>query len=179
MTLAMAAKPAFRQNVELKAKLHDLNQARALAQQLGARHSATLHQCDTYFRVSRGQLKLRETQNESAVLIWYERPAHKFARVSTYYLTPIPEPTPLKESLRLALGVRGQIIKTRELWLYENVRIHLDQIKDIGSLLEFEAVLSDVDDHDHGQSQIQLLRDYFGIEETDLIAESNEAHLAP
>ena len=40
---------------------------------MGAARHGTLLQRDTYFRVPRGRLKLRESDGETAELIYYER----------------------------------------------------------------------------------------------------------
>jgi adenylate cyclase class IV len=38
------------------------------------------------------------------------------------------------------------VVKRRELWLLDNIRIHLDEVERIGNFIEFEAVVDS--DHD-------------------------------
>jgi hypothetical protein len=93
-----------RRNVELKAS--DPNPARSLQASLdiGAQDEGWLKQTDTYFRVPRGRLKLRE-EGDVAWLISYERADETTARESRYRLVPVSDPTGLKEALGDALGV--------------------------------------------------------------------------
>ena len=49
-----------RRNIELKARVADLNAAARAAEALGATRRALLVQTDTYFHARQGRLKLRE-----------------------------------------------------------------------------------------------------------------------
>src|SRR4051794_8194198 len=129
-------------NIEIKAKCNDLAAARRGAKRVGARRVGVLHQVDTYFHVARGRLKLREIRGGGAELIWYVRQNRAAARESNYALVAVEEPGPLKRALAAALGVRSVVRKRRELWMYENVRIHLDEVEGLGRFIEFEAVMS-------------------------------------
>src|SRR4051794_40389645 len=118
----------MKKNIEIKAKCNNLAAARRAAKRVGARRVGGLHQGDTYFHVARGRLKLREIRGAGAEMIWYVRPNRAAARESNYTLVPVEEPGPLKRALAAALGVRSIVRKRRELWIYENVRIHLDEV---------------------------------------------------
>jgi adenylate cyclase class IV len=48
--------------------------------------------------------------------------------------------------------VRGP--QRREIYLYHNVRIHLDEVEDLGTFLEFEAVLGPNVDDALGRAQV-------------------------
>ena len=128
-------------NIELKARLADPDAARAAARRLGARLDATLRQTDTYFVVPHGRLKLREFGSGPAELIFYHRPDSAGWRASDYRLVPVADAGPLRELLSAALGVRGVVRKVREVWLWENVRIHVDQVEGLGTFLEFEVLV--------------------------------------
>ena len=170
--MSKSRKSQARRNVELKAKYEDLEQARTLATALGARFLGVLHQRDTYFAVPKGRLKLRETEKEEAVLIWYDRPNRTDSRLSRYHLVPVQEPDWLKQTLKAALGLRTIVEKKRELYQYRNVRIHLDQVQGLGNFLEFEAVLEPQHRESHGHSLLADLRQLFEISEDDLLAQS-------
>ena len=146
-----------RRNVELKARCADLAAARGVVQQLGARAAGVEVQADTYFRVGHGRLKLREIEGQSAVLIWYARPDADQARISSYYLVPVPEPEALKAALAAALGVRGEVRKRRTIYLWHNVRIHLDKVAGLGNFVEFEAVLGADDDEATAHAHLRQL----------------------
>ena len=52
--------------------------------------------------------------------------------------------TALREMLSASLGNSWSSIKKREIFLYHNVRIHLDEVSGLGTFLEFEAVVTEV-----------------------------------
>ncbi|MBY0527050.1 MAG: class IV adenylate cyclase [Gemmataceae bacterium] len=135
-----------RRNLELKARCTDLDRARAASLQLGATPAGIENQTDTYFQAPIGRLKLREIEGQPAVLVSYDRPNREAARLSIYYLVPVPDAVTMKAALTAALGIRGEVRKRREILLWHNVRIHLDEVADLGRFIEFEAVLSRSED---------------------------------
>jgi len=145
-------------NVELKA--HDPDPARTLARALaaGAEERGLLSQRDTYFAVSRGRLKLREEEPGGATLIAYDRPDEGFERISRYRLVPVAEPEPLREALAAASGVRVVVSKHRRLLRWEAVRIHLDEVSELGSFLELEAVAEPGSDLSTERARVAHLR---------------------
>ena len=67
-------------------------------------------------------------------------------------------------------GVEIVVEKTRLIYFYKNVRIHLDHVKNLGHFLEFEAVLSPENNRKDGQQKIDYLREYLGIKDSELIS---------
>jgi len=159
---------APRSNIELKARVASLEEAREIAQRLATERLADQHQVDTYFHCKQGRLKLREINGERAELIWYDRPDQTEPKASHYCLLPVEDPAAVKQSLIAAFGARHVVDKHREIHLYHNVRIHLDRVADLGDFLEFEAVLGPDVSADEGNSQVQFLREQFSIAEEDL-----------
>jgi adenylate cyclase class 2 len=155
-------------NIELKAVCRDLAAARVAAINLDppVRNDGVRRQIDTYFVVPNGRLKLRETDRGSE-LIWYDRPDQAVTRRSDYRLTPITHPAELKASLAAGLGVRGVVDKTREVLLWHNVRIHLDQVAGLGSFVEFEAVIGAGDEERVGHARIAALCTAMAITRSD------------
>ena len=51
-----------------------------------------------------------------------------------------PEPTTLKDLLRISLGIKTIVKKERSFWLYNNTRIHLDTVEGLGEFVELETV---------------------------------------
>jgi adenylate cyclase class 2 len=164
--------PGMRRNVELKARCHDLAAARAAAERIGTRFEATLHQIDTYFHVPHGRLKLREIDGVRAELIGYERPNETGDRASDYRVVPVTDTAGLKAALAAALGVRGEVRKRRDLLLWRNVRIHLDEVEGLGSFLEFEAVVSPTDNEAASREHLKQLAAALKVSEADRIAVS-------
>src|SRR5688500_12172405 len=162
----------LRRNIELKARCTDLAAARKTALAVGAEGVGTLEQTDTYFRASQGRLKLRETIGKPAELIWYTRPDNTDARGSDYQLVPVPDPDAFKAALAAAMGVRGVVKKRRELLMWHNVRIHLDDVEHLGTFVEFEAVLTDSSDEKTSYERLLTLTDALGIVDADRMATS-------
>lgn len=159
-------------NIEIKARLADLATARRVAQSIATSRLGVQEQTDTYFHCRQGRLKLREIAGQAAQLVAYSRPDQLGPKTSEYILTPVPEPELLKQSLTATLGVRGVVRKRREIYLYHNVRIHLDEVAGRGEFLEFEAVLSPEMTEADGRSQVAELLRVFAIEQTDLLTGS-------
>jgi adenylate cyclase class 2 len=90
--------------------------------------------------VPRGRLKLRESSLSGAQLIPYLRPDDDGPRRADYQVIPVADPAGLKALLSAMLGVHRVVRKRREIWLYENVRIHLDAVEGLGDFMELEAV---------------------------------------
>ena len=165
-------------NIEIKARLADLDAARDTARSIATERLAAQHQIDTYFRCHHGRLKLREIDGLSAELIWYVRPDRQGPKTSDYRLVPVSNPQTLKAALSGALGIRGVVDKRREILLYHNVRIHLDDVVDLGQFLEFEAVLGPEDDTSESRSRLDRLIEQFAIGPEDLLSGSYGEMLA-
>jgi predicted adenylyl cyclase CyaB len=159
-------------NLELKARHPDLRMAAAAVEQLGAQGPTVESQTDTYFRVPNGLLKLREIEGQQAALIWYTRPDRRDARTSTYQLVPVPDPDGLRAALDGALAVRGTVRKRRTIYLWHNVRIHLDEVDGLGTFVEFEAVLSPGEDEATARRRLEELGRVLGIRPEDCLAPS-------
>jgi adenylate cyclase class IV len=148
---------APRRNIELKASDPDPDRSLQASLQMGASDEGWLHQTDTYFRVAHGRLKLRE-EGAVAQLISYERSDETVARESRYRLVPVSDPAGLKDALSDALGVLVIVEKSRRLLLWQGVRIHLDEVRGLGSFIEIEAVAdpaSDLSAEHHRAGQLQ------------------------
>lgn len=157
-------------NIELKARLRDRAAAIAASEAIGARCHGDIHQVDTYFRVPEGRLKLRAATPGRAELIFYRRPDIAGAKGCDYLLEPI---APTAAGLfGEALGVLATVEKTRTLYLWENVRIHLDRVTGLGDFLEFEAVLAEGEEDASGYAKLEHLGNALGIAREDTLAYS-------
>ena len=130
-------------NVELKARDADPDRTLRAALELGAQDHGILEQRDTYFAAREGRLKLREqlaAGERRAELIAYARADEAAARTSTYHLVEVPDAAGTIAALDAALGVTVVVAKRRRLLLWDNVRIHLDDVEGLGRWIELEAV---------------------------------------
>ncbi|XP_032913425.1 uncharacterized protein LOC116995147 [Catharus ustulatus] len=128
-----------------------------------------LLQTDTFFRVPRGRLKLRRTQDGRGELIFYERPDSAGPKLSSFSITPTADPEGLQAVLSQSLGVLGTVHKERLLFLLGQTRLHLDRVQGLGDFLELEVVLRPEQSVQDGQRVAQELLRHFGIQEQDLI----------
>lgn len=150
------------QNVEIKAKCNHQDKIRSILKSHHAVFKGTDHQIDTYFKVGHGRLKLREGNIENA-LVYYERENKKGPKQSKYILYETPPASPIKNILTESLGILTIVDKIREIYFIDNIKFHLDKIKDLGTFVEIEA---------KELSQCNKYLDLFEISKDDLIATS-------
>jgi predicted adenylyl cyclase CyaB len=165
-------------NVEVKARCGDLAALRRRAERLATRHLGVDRQVDTYFRTRAGRLKLRESSLSGGQLVPYVRPDGDGARVSDYQVIPVPDPEAARRLLAELLGVHRVVRKEREIFLWHNVRIHLDRVEGLGSFMELEAVFDGrpESEPDERRKVAHLLKE-LGVGEADLVPVSYEALL--
>jgi predicted adenylyl cyclase CyaB len=135
-------------NLEFKAKARDLAALRQVFAKDGAVFVEDLLQVDTYYRVSNGRLKLRETVGHQAELIFYNREEGSASRMQSNYEVLRLADASVKGFLAQAIGVKVVVEKQRRLMKLGNARIHLDQVKDLGEFIEFEVVSESDDKRD-------------------------------
>ena len=170
----------LRANLEIKARCPDLDEARRRAAALATEHVGLDHQVDTYFATARGRLKLRESSLSGGQLVPYLRPDQEGPKRSDYRVIPVEDPASLKRLLAEILGVHRVVDKQREIFLVDNVRIHLDRVKGLGSFLELEAVFdgSATSESDQQQKVAWLMKE-LRVEPDELLATSYEALVDP
>ncbi|TDJ57013.1 MAG: CYTH domain-containing protein [Planctomycetota bacterium] len=167
-------------NIEFKSELRDPIAARQQCKQLGATRMGILEQTDTYFRLADGRLKRREAPGEPTEWIFYHRRDIVRPRMCDYAILSDAQARRRWGTLNLKEWVR--VVKRRELWLLDNVRIHLDEVEQIGNFLEFEAVVDSDHDTRSCHESIKHLRAVFhitmgepvGPSYSDLVAQENE-----
>jgi len=125
-------------NIEIKSPVENAASIRASIERLPATFKGVLIQRDTYFEVPHGRLKLREIDGQQAELIAYVRGEEGKERVSDFEIHRLDDPASLITVLTKTLGVRAVVEKRRELFMFGDTRIHLDDVKGLGSYLEFE-----------------------------------------
>jgi adenylate cyclase, class 2 len=158
-----------RRNVELKA--HDLDPPRSLrvCLGLGAEDCGWLHQRDTYFRVPSARLKLRE-QNGTAEMIYYERRDVATERESHYQIATVGDANAMKKAMAAKFGVLVVVEKARHLLLRRTIRVHLDEVRGLGSFIELEAVTEPDSEPSGEYRNIAELRKALGITDARVLA---------
>lgn len=162
----------MKRNIELKARYQDLASADRIAKEIGATLHTAERQRDTYFHCECGRLKLRQRwtdQGERSELIRYQRGDASHPRPSDYSIIPLPDGEVLRAQLAAAIGVTVVVDKQRTVYLYENVRIHLDTVAGLGTFIEFEAVLDGSCTEDQAREKLKRLTDAFRIGEGEIV----------
>jgi homotetrameric cytidine deaminase len=158
-------------NVELKARDLDPEATAARCEALGAADHGVLHQRDTYFAGRHGRLKLRVQDGAGGELIAYRRADGEQPEESAFIRAPAGDPALLSEALREALGVTVVVAKRRRLFVWENVRIHLDDVEGLGAFLELEAMVGPgLNTAAEAAEKVARLRAELGIRDEALVA---------
>lgn len=147
------------QNIEFKSELRNLEAARRQCKLIGAERVGQIKQVDTYFRLPDGRLKKREAIGEPIEWIFYHRPNRISPKMSNYTILT-------DEQARRRWGTQNlkvwlKVVKTRELWMISDVRIHLDEVDELGTFIEFEAMISRRFDVKMAHAAIAELREMF------------------
>jgi predicted adenylyl cyclase CyaB len=158
--------------VELKAIDPDRERSLAVCETLGATAHGVLIQRDTYFHAPHGRLKLREEEGAPPHLIAYKRHDQAGQRESRYRIVHVDQVAELRAALSSALGIKVVVAKKRSLFLWNEVRIHLDEVEDLGDFIEFEAVAGDTPDLSREKAHVATMRQAFAIDDPHVIADS-------
>jgi predicted adenylyl cyclase CyaB len=133
-------------NLELKARVESLSAIRERLRSLDAELQGVERQDDRYFNVPVGRLKLRVSSRDGAHLVAYLRPEGERFRPSRFQRLPAADPEALAETLSAMLGAAARVVKTREVWWWRDVRVHLDEVEGRGSFVELEARVDRIGD---------------------------------
>lgn len=125
-------------NLELKIKVDSHAKLINLLKKMEAEYKGILVQKDIYFKVKKGLLKLR-VERGTFTLIKYLRD-EKGKRWSNYELLKLNGKNPEKY-FRDIFEIVAVVMKKRKLYLHDNTRIHLDDVKGLGKFLELETLL--------------------------------------
>jgi adenylate cyclase class 2 len=159
-----------RRNIELKAHDPDPVHSLEVCRTLGAGDHDEIWQRDTYFQVANGGLKLREERPGPPHLIQFQRANEPQQRESRYRIIEVDDGAVLSAALADAIGIRVLVAKRRRLFLWRDVRIHLDDVEQLGRFIELEAAAPSDSDLAHEHDLVVELRDAFDITDERLIA---------
>jgi len=156
-------------NIEIKARIDDFS---AMYEKIGLMAEGLpdlIDQDDTFFVCPHGRLKLRTLAVDRGELIFYQRPDQAGPKPSFYVLTATADPDGLRNTLTLAYGAAGRVIKQRTLFMVGQARLHLDRVKGLGDYLEFEVVLADNETPEQGIAIAEDLLEKLHIDRQELI----------
>ncbi|MBR9683072.1 class IV adenylate cyclase [Candidatus Woesearchaeota archaeon] len=166
-------------NIEIKAKSNNQDKIRAILKSRNADFKGVDNQIDTYFNVNVGRLKLREGEIENC-LIHYNRENKEGPKQSNVTLYRSAPKSSLKEALIKALGILVVVDKKREIYFIDNVKFHIDTVKDLGNFIEIEAIDTEGNiGKEKLLEQCQFFLDLFNIPQEDLVSVSYSDLLLP
>lgn len=157
-------------NIEIKAYCAHPHRVKEILENLDAEYKGLDHQVDTYFKVSDGRLKLREGTIENN-LIYYHRNNQAGPKKSSVILYPASKEEGLKAILEQTIGIMVVVDKQRHIFFIGNVKFHVDEVKNLGSFVEIEAI-GEAGQENELEQQCKQYMDRLHLEEKDLISES-------
>lgn len=159
----------MKSNYEIKCRISN---AKKLSNSLKAdkKYSYTVEkQTDVYFKVRKGRLKLRIINDEKANLIFYYRKNTHKERVSRYVISATEDFKELMFILKNQFDVLIKVEKIREIFISDNVRIHVDKVKGLGKFVEIEIIY---EKFDGVKNNMKRLIDLLGLERENFIKNS-------
>ncbi len=159
-------------NIEIKARINNPREILTRIQQLETRYEGQDRQRDTFFNVPNGRLKLRQSTLYGAFLIPYLRADNPGPRPSFYQLIPLDDPDTARDLLSQILGMDIEVRKTRSIYIYRQVRIHVDAVEGLGHFLELEGVTSKQYSQDEAQGDVEYLMRYLQIDPDYLVGKA-------
>ena len=79
------------------------------------------------------------------------------AKGSDYHLIHVIDGAELRQLLADGLGILVEVHKHRTVFLWRNVRIHLDEVERLGSFIELEAIVDESCDEASARAKIDQL----------------------
>jgi predicted adenylyl cyclase CyaB len=159
-------------NIEIKARLDNIEIQRNIAAQLSKSSPTIIYQEDVFFKTNSGRLKLRFFKDGTGELISYHRTDKSGPKASEYFIFKTNNPVELKKILKNSLGILQTVKKKRELFIVGRTRIRIDQVNQLGDFLELEVILKENDDQVAGKSEARELMDTLGIKDDHLIGKA-------
>jgi predicted adenylyl cyclase CyaB len=149
-------------NIEIKYQISSSEQISSfLSSRRDILYLWTREQTDIYFQTNTDRLKLRLQGDSDAQLIFYQRSDDTKPRESEYFIYNTADGENLKMILERSLGVKTTVKKIRSLYMFRNVRIHLDEVYGIGHYLEFESIIDYTTNQTGAQKNLQELLSMF------------------
>ena len=156
-------------NLEIKVSIKNHDNARKLAKEFckGKKHETLIQkQEDIYYKVNKGRLKLRIIDDKKGNLIHYYRGNKDLKRVSEYTIAETGTPAAMDSILSSLYGKLITVKKVREMFIADNIRIHIDSVNRLGKFLEFEVIFSSLA---KAKKDMKKVIEYFMLDEKQFI----------
>ncbi|HAY34368.1 MAG TPA: class IV adenylate cyclase [Ignavibacteria bacterium] len=131
-------------NYEIKCRVRNLIKLKKLLLSDKSYTYSEESQKDIYYKVKEGRLKLRIINFSIANLIFYKRTDKRKIRTSEYILSRTNDFRQLENILNSQFETLTVVSKQRNIFIKDNIRIHLDKVKRLGEFLEIEIIYKDL-----------------------------------
>lgn len=159
----------MKRNYEIKCRIKNFREIRSVLKPDNSYNYSSENQKDIYYKVKSGRLKLRIINEKVSDLIFYDRKEKNKKRVSNFIISSTADFRELDEILRKQFGVLVTVKKVREIFIKDNIRIHLDSVNKLGKFLEIEILIEDLK---KAKLMMKELTDYLKLNSTDFINSS-------
>ena len=149
-------------NLEIKIQLDSQKSAKKVLNNLHAEFVKVINQKDVYYSMQGSLLKLR-IEDEGESLIKYNRDEKNPDRFSHYDVIYFKS-SGSEKIFNSIFTVEAVVLKKRFLYLYNNTRIHLDTVQDLGTFMEFETLV--INGMDDAKERFDFLINKFEIDKT-------------
>lgn len=159
----------MRKNFEIKCRIRNLS---AIKEKLSSDRNykySVEKQRDIYYKVKSGRLKLRIINEKNSDLIYYNRKEKNRERVSNFVISSTLNSKELNFILSEQFEVMVIVNKQREIFVKDNIRIHLDTVHKLGKFLEIEIMFKDLN---KAKKLMAELKDLFNLSPKDFIKSS-------
>ncbi len=126
-------------NLELKVPCNSINNIIKILKGINADYIGELIQKDVYYHIKNGLLKLRVENGEQS-LIKYTRDETGNDRWSDFQVIKFSDGN-AEEFLKDIFNIETVVEKNRLVYIYDNTRVHLDKVKELGEFLELETLV--------------------------------------
>jgi predicted adenylyl cyclase CyaB len=162
-------------NYEIKARCSEekQNEIREILNKNYALFNGEDYQTDIYFKIEKGRLKLRKGKIENA-LIYYERENKEESKKSDVIIFRNQGKLDvLEDIIKKTHDILIEVEKKREIYFIDNVKFHLDDVKNLGKFMEIEAISENTFlTLEKIKKQCDYYTNLFGIKKEDLIKDS-------
>lgn len=135
----------MKHNLEIKCRLDNLSGVRKLLKESRSFKYSFEKQNDIYFKVKKGRLKLRIINNKTGNLIYYFRNEKSSEMKSGYIISATENFKELFKILSNQFEIFVTVKKKREIFVKDNIRIHLDNVTELGKFMEIEIIYKNLE----------------------------------
>jgi predicted adenylyl cyclase CyaB len=156
-------------NFEIKCRISNLS---AIKEKLSSDRNykySVEKQRDIYYNVKSGRLKLRIINEKNSDLIYYNRKEKNSERVSNFVISSTLNFRELNFIMTEQFKVMVIVNKKREIFVKDNIRIHLDTVNKLGKFLEIEIMFKDLN---KAKKLMEELKEMLNLNSKDFIKSS-------